>query len=351
VIQIMEDLHQSARLSWRRQCELLGIAYSSLMRWKGRLHRKEPVLKRPGPKKVGILDYDTLAQRLEALRHGQKRSYGVGSLIRDFGDALSRRGIGLVVQCCRQRAHRAEAESMRRIAWLMARMVWAMDDAMWLDPSGGTWFFHNIQDLGSRFKFRPVVSSQLIDGEHICANLRHLIHLYGAPLFLKRDGGSNLNHHVVDQLLAEQCIIPIDSPPGYPQFNGGIERAQRDWKKGIRINDLLGKEPAMSQAGLQTCLERITEQLNHQPRRCLAGKIPCMAFFDSPPLRYSRRQRMEIFLWIAQEAEYLWEVTPYPRNPNHAWRLAAEQWLLLAGAIKFTQNPRVLPLFYGQSLP
>jgi transposase InsO family protein len=347
----MEDLHQSARLSWRRQCELLGIAYSSLMRWKGRIHRKEPVLMRPGPKKVGKLDCDSLAQRLGELCHGEKRSYGVGSLIRDFGDALSRREIGMKVQCCRQKAHREEAESMRRIAWLMARMVWAMDDAMWQDPSGCTWFFHGIQDLGSRFKFRPVVSSQLIDGEHICANLRKLIDLWGAPLFLKRDGGSNLNHHQVDQLLAERCIIPIDSPPGYPQFNGGIERAQSDWKKGLRIEEQLGGEPATSQAYLKMCLERITERLNHQPRRCLKGKIPCTAFFDSPPLRYSRRQRMEVFLWIAQETEYLWEVTSYPKNPEHAWRLAAEQWLLLEGAIKFTQNPRVLPLFYGQSLP
>ena len=60
---------------------------------------------------------------------------------------------------------------------------------------------------------------------------------HGAPLFLKRDNGGNLNHHLVDELLGEYLVIPINSPCYYPQYNGGIERGQGDIKACLRQHD------------------------------------------------------------------------------------------------------------------
>jgi hypothetical protein len=50
----------------------------------------------------------------------------------------------------------------------------------------------------------------------------------GPPLVLKRDNGSNLNHQAVDEVLARYLVIPLNSPPHYPPYNGAMECAVRD---------------------------------------------------------------------------------------------------------------------------
>jgi hypothetical protein len=87
---------------------------------------------------------------------------------------------------------------------------------------------------------------------------------YGAPLVLKRDNGSNLNGAAVDAVLARHCLIPLNSPPRYPPYSGGIERAQCDLKAALRAHG-----PATALA---------VHDLNHRPRRVLGGLTACQPF-------------------------------------------------------------------------
>ena len=69
-------------------------------------------------------------------------------------------------------------------------------------------FWHQTQDLSSRFKFTPPVGSHLITGAAIAGHLRGLFRTYGAPLFFKRHNGGNLNSAEVNALFYEYLAIP-----------------------------------------------------------------------------------------------------------------------------------------------
>jgi hypothetical protein len=67
-------------------------------------------------------------------------------------------------------------------------------------------------------------------GESVAARLEQLFLGQGPPLVLKRDNRSNLNHKAVDEVLARHLVIPLNSPPHYPPYNGGMECAVRELK-------------------------------------------------------------------------------------------------------------------------
>jgi hypothetical protein len=69
-----------------------------------------------------------------------------------------------------------------------------------------------------------------LPAEQVVSDLTVLFQRYGAPLFLKRDNGSNLVNAPVDEVLAQHGVIPLTSPPYYPRYNGAIEYAQRELK-------------------------------------------------------------------------------------------------------------------------
>ena len=85
----------------------------------------------------------------------------------------------------------------------------------------------------SRYKFAPLVDERFT-GELVAARLDELFAQHGPPLVLKRDNGSNLNSEAVNAVLSRWLVIPLNSPPYYPPYNGGIERAQRELKAALR---------------------------------------------------------------------------------------------------------------------
>ena len=88
-----------------------------------------------------------------------------------------------------------------------------------------------MQDVTSKYKFEPLVRKGSITGGEIAQHLKRLFEQFGAPLFLKRDNGSNLNSKEVADLLKEFKVIPLNSPTYYPQYNGAIEHAQGEAKR------------------------------------------------------------------------------------------------------------------------
>ena len=62
-------------------------------------------------------------------------------------------------------------------------------------------------------------------GETVAVHLEQLFLQHGPPLVLKRDNGSNLNQQAVDEVLARYLVMPLNSPPHYAPYNGGMECA------------------------------------------------------------------------------------------------------------------------------
>ena len=157
-------------------------------------------------------------------------------------------------------------------------------------------------------------------------HLDKLFRRFGPPLVLKRDNGSNLNCEAVNEVLSQWLVIPLNSPPHYPPYNGSIERAQRDLKSAVRPHlqtSSCGAVPAVVTA--------IVHDLNHRPRRCLRGHNACEQFAGAKQnlSGYTRRRRKELFEQIRELAMKIMLEQPV-RTRGHAdvaWRLAVETLL------------------------
>jgi hypothetical protein len=108
----------------------------------------------------------------------------------------------------REEIKRGRREHGEHINWDCPHMVWSMDDFEYVFKRI-KFYVHQVQDIASRYKFEPLVDARLVKGEDVAANLRRLFKKYGAPLFMKRDNGSNLNHFAVINVLREFGVIPL----------------------------------------------------------------------------------------------------------------------------------------------
>lgn len=340
VLERIEQQREAEGLSYRALCAREGIAYASLMRWKSRLADGVTIIGRSGPKKVEALDLAALRKRIHWLRHGRKRTEGVGALYQEHRETISRRALRQIVAEERQRKNAERNRIYHEVIWKVPRLIWAMDDTEYHpDPAYPKAYLHNVQDVGSRFKFEPLVGLTLAHGEAIAAHLNELFEAHGPPLFIKRDNGKNLNHGIVEKVLEAFMVIPINSPCYYPQYNGGIEVAQRE------IKEWLSQHPPMPSAFLAIQADLDVHALNHRPRPCLGNRTPCQMFLWGQDLArtFNRRKRKEVYDWIAQKMIELMQQGCY--DDDAAWRLAVETWLLDNGFIALPKKEKVLPGF------
>jgi len=225
-------------------------------------------------------------------------------------------------------------------------LVWSLGDAELARFSHHKLYLHQVQDLASRYKFTPWVREQVL-GETVAVHLEQLFLRHGPPLVLKRDNGSNLNQQAVDEVLARYLVMPLNSPPHYPPYNGGMECAVRELKTPLR-EKILAHGP-LPESQVQAWAEVLAHELNHRSRGCLDGHIACRVFQDAKPVlqAYTLRKRREIFDWINELTAALIPVSAVltQRQVETARRRAVETWLQRNGVITITQNKRVLPTF------
>lgn len=319
-----------------------GLSYTTLMRWKRRLTMGQPVLEKPGPKKVRPLNLGQLRQKIRDLEHGSKRSRGVGRLHDAYHGSISRRELNRMIVSVRNENKRQRAARRYHITWLRPNLAWAMDDCRKPTVVGsGTLHLHNLSDLCSRYKFHPLASAAMPCGEEVAGHLDHLFSRFGAPLFCKRDNGGNLNHLAVNEVLEQALVIPINSPPNTARYNGAIEHTQGEFKDYLRCWEW--KANTIDEFGLLA--ETAAHELNHRPRRCLKGQTACSAYFGNNRMRYSKVQRKSIYNWIHDLAAEISIRTGKKTISPVAWRLAAKQWLVKNGLIRIQRAGKVLPDF------
>jgi transposase InsO family protein len=306
----------------------MAVAYATYMRWKQRVENSQPAVNTPGPKKTAPLDENGLRVNLAALDHVRHRSIGAGELYRRYHEQLSRRGLNVLIKRARLEVGREHQRTMRRITWNVPGLAWAMDDAQWNDQH-----LHTIRDLSSRYTFEPLVGD-FADGDRVAQNLTRLIHQHGPPLILKRDNGSNLLHRAVAAVLQEHLIIPLNSPPHYPRYNGGIERAQRELKALLATD----RDPRLA-----------AHDLNHRARPCLKRQTACAVWHagKSAMTHYNVEQRMEIIGWINRQAMLILASMERVNEKAQAaaWRRAVETWLHRNGLITVSVGGQVLPSY------
>ena len=326
----LQALHLRLGWSYQRLIPALGLARSSVFRWAARLRRGEPAVRKPGPQKLALTEPAALNMAIAKLQHGKRRSAGAPALWRTWHLMISRRDFTARVRHCR----RTLQPQLRRIRWLQAAVVWAMDPAQ-----HGARLWNLVSDLGSRFRFELLVATAL-PAERIVGHLEGLFERYGAPLVLKRDNGSNLVNGAVDQLLEEYGVLPLTSPAYYPQYNGAIEYAQRELKLSVRALTVAG-------ASEDAALTLAPAWLNSQQRPCLGGGTAHTTFLQARDVfqhAFSLTRRKEIKDSITHRTQTIvGHMQTVPRRVyDAAWRQAVEAWLLDFHIIEVVQPKPVL---------
>jgi hypothetical protein len=335
VVELIEQRHAAAGSGYRDLCEKAGLDYSCFMRWRRRCTGGEEPVQRPGPSKVEPVDMKLLIKQVLVMNHHVKRTDGTGELYEKHRHEISRRDLNGLVREERDRQKKEKANRQYHIHWHVPRLVWAMDDTLYRpDRQYPSARMHNVQDLGSRFKFGALVSQVPADGHAVAAHLAELIGRYGPPLFLKRDNGGNLNHQAVNDLLESMIIIPLNSPCYYPQYNGSMERCQKE------IKAILARHVKKPDAFLALQAEMDIHELNHTLRADL--KQTPWGVFESGidyARSFTRRKRKEVYDNIQNKTLELISTGDY--KADVAWRRAVREWLTAHRFITVTKGEKV----------
>ncbi len=329
-------------MSYASLASQVGLSCRTLMRWKQRLSDGKDAVGKRGPKKVRPLNLNELKKKIRTLNHGTKRSRETGRLHGTYAESISRREFNELVRNARKESNGHRQTEICHISWLRPNLAWAIDDCRKSDAeSSGALYLHNLTDLCSRYKLPPIASEQLPCGEEVAGHLAHLFDRFGSPLFCKRDNGSNLNHSTVDDLFEDAWVIPINSPPYTPSYNGAIEQTQWEFKAFIKH----WQWKAKSKDALFILAENAAHELNHTARRCLDNQTACSTYYGQDRIRYNKRQRKSAYQWIKDLATEISIKVGKSKITNVEWRIAAKQWLLKNGLIKIEKAGKVLPHF------
>lgn len=339
MLAVIDQIRERIGLPYRETCNAIEIPYPSFMRWRKRHKSHAPLVRPPGPSKIKPPDLGEIKRVVAGLSHGPNRTEGAGALYCRYRACLSRRELQRMVALARQEQNTMNRQNLRRIRWNVPNIAWSMDPVEYRqkDVAGEKVYLNQMQDLASRYKFNPMTGDIPCGGE-ISGYLAETFNRFGAPMFLKRDNGSNLNHQAVNDLLADYFVLPVNSPAYYPPYNGAIEEAQTELKKGLDTK--LSYRPHCPPEHLEAYASSVEHDLNHRLRPCLNGKNACQVYFEGRKT-FNKWERRDAYEWITNLQNDI--LSQEGVQPKTAWRLAVEAWLNMKGLITITINGKVLP--------
>ncbi|MFZ2657445.1 MAG: hypothetical protein WAX69_21095 [Victivallales bacterium] len=347
-VELVRQMKTEHEVPYARGVGIADVSYPTFMRWNRRYESGGAPVSVPGPKKIERLELDAIMGDVSRLGFGPKRTSGTGELHRKYQHQISRRNLDMMISEARREAIDERLESMKRITWEIPRSVWSMDVTE-AKVNGGTAFVNLLQDMSSKYKLHSIAGYEEPCGEEVAGQLEHAFRKNGPPLFLKRDNGGNLNHAAVQDVLERYMVIPFNSPPYYPKFNGSVENANCELKKEESFS-LVRELEAYKGNELSLYTDNVLNCLNHKERGILKGKCSCLSFFGSEKLNVTRRGRKEIYEWIIERKLEIKEELGHGIKDDKATRLAIETWLLVNGHITVARNGKVLPDLWGQNV-
>jgi hypothetical protein len=343
MLAVIDQIKEKTDMSYREIADAVRLSYPSLERWRARRKTDAPLVRQPGPPKIKPPDFSRLAQDIAELSHGQTRTQGSGALYAAYRSSISRRELQSMIEAARHDLNTLHRQNLRRIHWNVPNVAWSMDPCEYggRDAAGDKVYLNHMQDLASRYKFTPM-TGDIPCGEEIAGYLAATFDRFGAPLFMKRDNGSNLNHAAVNDVLADYFVIPVNSPVHYPPYNGAIEEAQTELKKGLATK--LAYRPNCPREHMEAYAATVEHDLNHQPRRCLNGSNACQTYFTGKRT-FTKRERRDAYVWVTDVQNDM-ICSREGVQPQAAWRIAVEAWLRMNKFITVTINRKVLPNFF-----
>ena len=342
MLAVLDQIKEKTDMTYRAICSAVRLPYPSFIRWRMRRMKDAPLVRQPGPPKVKPPDLGRLAQDISQLSHGQDRTQGTGALYGRYASSVSRRELQSMVAMARHDLNAAHRQNLRRIRWNVPNLAWAMDPCEYKqhDAADTKVYLNHMQDMASRYKFNPM-TGDIPCGEEISGYLAATFKRFGAPLFLKRDNGSNLNHVAVDTVLADYFVLPVNSPVHYPPYNGAIEEAQTELKNGLAAK--LAHKPCCPREHMEAYASTVEHDLNHQLRPCLNGSNACQVYFTGKRT-FNKWERRDVYVWITNLQNDI--LCNEGVQPQAAWRIAVEAWLSMKGFITVSINGKVLPSFF-----
>jgi transposase InsO family protein len=347
-VELVREMKSEHSVPYATGVAMADVSYPTFMRWNGRYESGGELVSAPGPKKIERLELDALMGDVFRLGFGPKRTCGTGDIHWKYRNQISRRDLDSIISEARREALDERLASMRRITWNTPRSVWSMDVTE-AAVNGGKVFVNLLQDMSSKYKLHSIADYEEPYGEEIAGQLEYAFRKNGPPLFLKRDNGGNLNHAAVRDVLERHMVIPFNSPPSYPQFNGSLEKANGEMKSEESFR-LVKELEAYKGNELLLFTDNVLNCLNHKERGILHGKCSCLVFFSSEKLNVTRRDRKEIYEWIIEQKLEIKEELGDGIKDDKATRLAIETWLLMNGHITVARNGEVLPYLREQNL-
>ena len=341
MLMIIDQIRERTYMPYRAICSAVRLPYPSFIRWRTRRKNDTPLVRQPGPPKVKPPDFNRLAEDMAQLSHGHDRTQGTGELYARYASNISRRDLQKMVEAARHDLNSVHRQNLRRIRWNVPNLAWAMDPCEYeqRNAPGDKVYLNHMQDLSSRYKFNPMTGG-VPCGEEIAGYLAATFDRFGAPLFLKRDNGGNLNHAAVNNVLADYFVLPVNSPVHYPPYNGAIEEAQTELKNGLAAK--LSYRPCCPREHLDAYASSVEHDLNHQPRPCLSGRNACQVYFTGKKT-FTKWERRDAYAWIANVQYDI--LSSDGVQPQAAWRIAVEAWLRMKGFITVSIKGKVSPNF------
>jgi transposase InsO family protein len=179
---------------------------------------------------------------------------------------------------------REERPQARRYEMAGAMVMWS-EDGTTLKDSAGKKELLLLQDERARYTLNRRLSAGPAKGEDVASYLKEAFQQHGAPLVLKQDNDSALNSPEVQRVCDEWGVVLLNSPPGYPPFNGKKERRFRDVKSFVRA--LLRHRVGSS---LEEQVNIALDDLDHERPRPVLGGRTAREVFDQDRLRLPNRQ-------------------------------------------------------------
>lgn len=114
---------------------------------------------------------------------------------------------------------------------------------------------------------------------------------YGAPLVLKHDNDPLYISMEFQAMLAKWKVVPLPSPPYYPQANGRLERSNggiRQWLLPLRhVLEVAKPEEAQELVAAEVG-QALLDDTNDRPKEVLGWRTPKEAYLTTPKAEVDR---------------------------------------------------------------
>lgn len=325
----------------------LGINSSTFNAWE-RAWIENHLLSDSRGRPVELIDRDT-RQNLIALFNLMGPGVGLPTLQATFPN-VPKRALRHYLHRYRY-CHRHRSQVLiHALRWKIVGTVWAIDFTKAPTPIDGIYtHILVVRDLASgRILLALPVAGE--DHQTVADALKALFLQFGTPLLLKSDNGSGFIHACVEQLLLQNRVLQLLSPPGTPEYNGACEAGIGSLKTRAHHESARYDRP-----GEWTCddVEAARLQANQTARPYgLSQPTPDQLWQKHsrrrPQLRAGflaevKRQRSVEENHIRQSKGYLPGFDLEPKEKAHVERVAITRACVACGLLEFRRRRITLP--------